>query len=109
MILFAFYFLTEKTLTYPSYFVILEMEEVVNMPKTIDAIYENGVFKPLQKIKMKEHEKVQIRILSKDKWQKRFNLLIKKIHKKTTHYPAKEIETDITMAVKETRAQKYAR
>jgi predicted DNA-binding antitoxin AbrB/MazE fold protein len=30
------------------------------MPKTIEAIYENGVFKPLEKIDLKEHQKVEI-------------------------------------------------
>lgn len=28
--------------------------------KVIDAIYENGVFKPLEKVTLKEHERVHI-------------------------------------------------
>ncbi len=78
------------------------------MQKTIEAIYEEGV-KPLQKIDIKEHERVEIRILSKDEWQRRFNSLIEKIHKKTAQYPTEEIETDITQAVKEVRKEKRAR
>ncbi len=30
------------------------------MPRTIDAIYEKGVFKPLEKIDIKEHTKLKI-------------------------------------------------
>ncbi len=30
------------------------------MTKTIEAIFENGVFKPLEKIDIKEHEKVTV-------------------------------------------------
>ncbi|AAB90923.1 antitoxin family protein [Archaeoglobus fulgidus] len=30
------------------------------MPKIIEAIYENGVFKPLQKVDLKEGEKAKI-------------------------------------------------
>jgi predicted DNA-binding antitoxin AbrB/MazE fold protein len=30
------------------------------MPKIIEAIYENGVFKPLQKVDLKEGERVKI-------------------------------------------------
>ena len=30
------------------------------MPKTIEAIYENGVFRPLEKVAVKEHEKITI-------------------------------------------------
>ena len=32
------------------------------MPKIIEAVYENGVFKPLQKVDLKEGERVKIRI-----------------------------------------------
>ena len=32
------------------------------MPKIIEAIYENGVFKPLQKVELKEGERVKIRV-----------------------------------------------
>ena len=32
------------------------------MPKIIEAVYENGVFKPLEKVNLKEGEKVRIRI-----------------------------------------------
>ncbi|MEM1670819.1 MAG: antitoxin family protein [Archaeoglobaceae archaeon] len=32
------------------------------MPKIIEAIYEDGVFKPLEKVDLKEGERVKIRI-----------------------------------------------
>lgn len=35
------------------------------MSKVIDAIFENGVFKPLGKVNIKEHEKVKV-ILSNE-------------------------------------------
>lgn len=72
----------------------------------IEAIYENGVFKPLQKIDFKDHEKVEIRVLSKDEWQRRFNALIQKIQRKAAQYTSEEIEADIATAVKEVRAGK---
>ena len=76
------------------------------MSTTIEAIYENGVFKPLQKIDVKEHERVEIRILARDEWQMKFNRLIRKIHQKTAQYSAEEIEADITQAIKEAREEK---
>jgi len=42
------------------------------MSKVIDAIFENGVFKPLQDVNIKEREKVAIKIISLDEWQSRF-------------------------------------
>ncbi|MEM3504818.1 MAG: antitoxin family protein [Archaeoglobaceae archaeon] len=32
------------------------------MPKIIEAIYENGVFKPLEKVEIREGEKVRLRV-----------------------------------------------
>ncbi len=32
------------------------------MPKTIEAIYENGVFKPLEKVDLREGERVRLRV-----------------------------------------------
>ena len=36
-----------------------------NMPKVIEAIYENGVFKPLEKVDIEEHKKIKIILPSK--------------------------------------------
>jgi len=44
------------------------------MPKIIEAVYENGVFKPLGNIELKEGEKVRIRIESSRK-EKRLRFL----------------------------------
>ena len=76
------------------------------MTEVINAVFENGVFKPLDKIKMKEHEKVTIKILSLDQWQSRFDHVIEKIHKKAKQYTPEEIETDISQAIKEVREKK---
>jgi predicted DNA-binding antitoxin AbrB/MazE fold protein len=76
------------------------------MSKIIDAIFENGVFKPLEKVEIKEHEKVAIKIISLDEWQSRFNRIIKKIHKKAAQYTSEEIESNISNAIKETRKER---
>lgn len=76
------------------------------MAEVINAVFENGVFKPLDKIEMKEHEKVTIKILSLDEWQGRFHRVIEKIHKRTNQYTSEEIETDISHAIKEVREEK---
>ncbi len=79
------------------------------MSKVIYAVYENGVFKPLEAVEVKEHDKVTIKIVSRDEWQKRFDRIIKKIHKKTEQYSPEEIEADIAQSVKEVREEKYGR
>ncbi len=76
------------------------------MAITIEAIYEDGVLKPLQKLQLKEHEKVQIQIFSPEEWQRRFKRVIDKIQKSTTRFPSQEIESDIAQAVREYRDKK---
>jgi predicted DNA-binding antitoxin AbrB/MazE fold protein len=39
----------------------------VLMQKTIDAIYEDGVFKPVKKVTMREHAKLKLIVLKEDK------------------------------------------
>jgi len=79
------------------------------MAQVINAIFENGVFKPLEKIRIKEHEQVTIKIFSMDQWQTRFSIIIEKIHKKASQYTPEEIETDISQAIKEIREEKRGR
>ena len=78
------------------------------MSKVIDAIFENGVFKPLQHVEVKEHERVAIKIISLDEWQNRFNRIIEKIHEKAAQYTPEEIESDISRAIRETRKKRRA-
>jgi predicted DNA-binding antitoxin AbrB/MazE fold protein len=87
---------------------LIQVGGKIIMSKVIDAVYENGVFKPLAKIRLKDKQQVQIKILSAD-WQKRFDNIIKRIHKKTAQYTPEEIEADIAKAVKEVRKAKRGR
>ena len=79
------------------------------MPEIINAVFENGVFKPLQKIQVKEHQKVTLKIIPHDDWEKRFIKIIKKIHHKTAPYSPEEIESDISQAIQEVRKEKHGR
>ena len=38
------------------------------MPLTVEAIYENGVLKPVQPLPLKEQERVQVTIVSTTNW-----------------------------------------
>jgi predicted DNA-binding antitoxin AbrB/MazE fold protein len=79
------------------------------MNNIIDAVYENGVFKPIGEVQVKEHEKVTLKVILSDDWGKRFNQIIEKIQQKTSRFSSEEIESDITHALRETREDKYGR
>jgi len=76
------------------------------MSQLISAVFENGVFRPMQNIEMKEHEEVTMKVVSMDDWQERFDQIIKKIYKKAAPYSPTEIESDIVQAITEVREEK---
>jgi len=51
------------------------------MNQVIEAIYENGVFKPLLPIDIEEHEVVAIKVIHLDEWQARFASIIEKFER----------------------------
>ena len=71
------------------------------MSLSVEAIYENGVFKPLEKIDLKEKEKVIIDINLKNKLKKRLKSITESIYLRTQKFDSKEIENDITIASNE--------
>mgnify|MGYP001244488523 CR=1 FL=1 len=76
------------------------------MSQVITAIFEKGVFKPMQNVEVQEHEKVTIKVVSMNDWQTRFDCIIEKIHKKAALYGSTEIESDIVQAITEVREEK---
>ncbi|MDP2863527.1 MAG: antitoxin family protein [Desulfobacterales bacterium] len=79
------------------------------MSQLITAIFENGVFRPMQNVDVKEHEKVTIKVVSMHDWQKRIDRIMNKIHEKTALYSSEEMEFDIIQAVNEVREEKNGR
>lgn len=71
------------------------------MPEFIEAIYENGVLKPLKPIDLKEHERMEIIITSKSRWASEFKKLLDIVHERTKKFTSEEIEADITQAYRE--------
>ena len=76
------------------------------MSQVVEAIFQNGVFKPLHPVDTKESEVVAIKVVSINEWQTKFRALIEKIHRKTAQYSAEEIEENISEALKEARKER---
>ncbi|MGR3301873.1 MAG: antitoxin family protein [Candidatus Scalindua sp.] len=73
------------------------------MSKTINAIYEDGVFKPLEPVSLNEHERVKLDINLDERLRKQLRILTESIYKRTDKYSSEEIEANITEAYKEVR------
>lgn len=83
------------------------------MLKTINAIYENGVFKPLEPVSLKEHERVTLDINLDERLRQQLKELTESIYKRTDKYSSEKIEANITEAFREVqetyRAKKSSR
>lgn len=79
------------------------------MTRVIEAIYEEGVFKPVKKLRLKDKQRVQIQIISEDDWQRRFDTTIRTLRNKTARFSKKEIDKDIRQAIGEVREERRAR
>ena len=72
------------------------------MAKTINAIYENGVFKPLEPISLKEHERVTLDINLEEQLRKQLKELTEGIYKRIGSLLKKE---NLTYAKQKSRAK----
>jgi len=75
------------------------------MSQIINAVFEGGVFKPVQNIRLREHENVLIKIIFPDEWEKRFDSTINRIHQTSVQYSPDEIENDILQEIHELRKE----
>ena len=49
---------------------------MVRVMQIIEAVYENGVLKPLKKLKLKEHSKVIIKIIDEEELDRLLNSMV---------------------------------
>lgn len=73
------------------------------MSKTINAIFEDGVFKPLEPVSLNEHERVKLDINLDERLRNQLKTLTESIYKRTDKYSSEEIEIAIAEAQKEVR------
>ncbi|MBI5746021.1 MAG: antitoxin family protein [Nitrospirae bacterium] len=57
------------------------------MPKTIEAIYEDGVFKPLDQVPLPEHTRIRLTLSPTKDWAEKFRRLLNKVHQRTRNIP----------------------
>lgn len=73
------------------------------MPKTIEAVYEDGVFKPLDQVPLPEHSRICLTLSPPKDWSEKFRRLLKKVHQRTKDIPPEAIERDITLVSRKAR------
>ena len=77
-----------------------------NMQRVIRAVYENGVLKPLERVRMSNRKVCLVSIYPEDEWRKDFEALLHRVHRRTQHHASADIEAEITAARAEVRAKR---
>ncbi len=73
------------------------------MARVIPVVFEDGVFKPLRRLRLKNHKRLSIAILSKTTWAKAFRQLLNTVQARSSSLSPKEIEEEILRAREEVR------
>lgn len=78
------------------------------MSRVIRAVYEKGMLKPIERLRLGERQIYLVSIYPEDQWRAAFDVLLKRTHKRTRRMPSQEIEADIAAARSEVRAKRHA-
>jgi predicted DNA-binding antitoxin AbrB/MazE fold protein len=76
--------------------------------KTFQAIFENGVLRPLEPLRLREKSRVTITLRGESKWHTDFDRLMRKMSRRTRGVSQKEIEAEVTQARAEAKAIRRA-
>jgi predicted DNA-binding antitoxin AbrB/MazE fold protein len=77
-------------------------------PETFQAVFENGVFRPLQPVRLKEKSRVTVTLCGKRKWRNDFERLMRRMSRRTRAITQKDIEAEVTQARAEVKARRRA-
>jgi predicted DNA-binding antitoxin AbrB/MazE fold protein len=76
------------------------------MQRVIRAVYENGVLRPLQRVRMRERKVCLLSVYPEEEWRHDFEALLRRTHKRANRHAAADIEADITAARAEAKTKR---
>lgn len=78
----------------------------VSMQRVVRAVYEDGVLKPLERVRMGQRKVCLVSIYPEDEWRKDFEALLRRVHRRTGRRAPAETEADITAARAEVKTKR---
>ena len=78
------------------------------MERTFQAVFEKGVLRPLEPLRLKEKSRVTVTLCEENKWRNEFDRLMRKMSRRTRSTPQKEIEAEVSQARAEVKATRRA-
>ena len=78
------------------------------MERTFQAVFEKGVLRPLEPLRLKEKSRVTVTLREESKWRNDFDRLMRKMSQRTRSIPQKEIEAEVSQARAEVKITRRA-
>ena len=76
--------------------------------QTFQAVFEKGVLRPLEPLRLKEKSRVTVTLCGENKWRNHFERLMRKMSRRTRAISQKEIEAEVTQARADVKATRRA-
>lgn len=88
--------------------VMAESKKARPAEETFRAVYENGVLRPLQPLRLKEQSRVLVTLYPEPEWRNAFERLLRATKARTKAVPQEAIEAEVTRARTEVKAKRRA-
>lgn len=82
--------------------------KILPAEETVKAVYEKGVLRPLQPLRLKEQSRVLITVYPERRWRNDFDRLLRRMKARTKAIPQDVIEAEVTQARAEVKAKRRA-
>jgi predicted DNA-binding antitoxin AbrB/MazE fold protein len=82
--------------------------KILPAEETVKAVYEKGVLRPLQPLRLKEQSRVLITVYPERRWRNDFDRLLRRMKARTKAIPQDVIEAEVTQARVEVKAKRRA-
>ena len=79
-------------------------KRVASIERTFQAVFEKGVLRPLEPLRLKEKSRVTVTLCQESKWRNDFERLMRKMSRRTRAIPQKDIEAAVTQARADAKA-----
>lgn len=79
-----------------------------SIKRTFQAVFEKGVLRPLEPLRLKEKSRVTVTLCQESKWRSDFERLMLKMSRRTRAIPQKEVEAAVTQARADVKATRRA-
>ena len=88
--------------------IMAESRRARPVEETFRAVYENGVLRPLQPLRLKEQSQVLVTLNREPQWRNEFERLLHRMKARTKAIPQELIEAEVTQAMAEVKAERRA-